>query len=436
MNMRKLITLTGLLFLTGASVFGWGPTPHAVIAYLGYKYASNHTKEIITPLLYENPSLPGDVFCLVSPELENPNAFIASAISSWPDTIKYIPAQEWGPAGKNAQNFYANAHFIDTQFKYGTVATLDTATAMDIVQNQVNTVDGQTKDDLYYVFRSCIKSLALSQDTITRDQISKDEVIFALRHLIHLAGDDTQPLHMSDPMYTQDGTKEDSYGGNEIEFSSPYVITNQYNKQFELTELHELWDYPGNDFVPINNESTQDSGMIIDKESAHIIKNIAHTLDQTYSSQRSDIDNNAGYNTKDLVMSWATEGYIAAVANICSGLDPISQWILTEQPKHLPCRAKLPIDGSPMPTSNNSAVISTPTVDYVNALGPVTTLQMYRASVRLADLLNAIYDPRHAPKVFVDYVNQIKSDKSIPTVNNLEQVYYPRYYDQSEENME
>ncbi len=439
MNAKKTLLISSLCILLTANSFGWGVTPHTVIAYLAFnsenKYISDDARSVVIPLLQQNQNfpIPGPVPCTVISGVDNPDNFLASAVAPWPDTIKYIPLSGWGPnASPNAESFYANAHFIDIQFNYGEVANLDTSIALDTVRAQIaadaqQTANQLANDDLYYVLRSCIKSLALSQDPSTKSQISNNEVIFALRHLIHFAGDNTEPLHMSDPMFMQGKTQEDSYGGNEIYFAEPYVTISNNVGSSTIQELHALWDNPGNSFVPlnINTETTQDSEIYINQQSAAQITDVANSIDAMYSSTQweTNIVHNVGCGS-DLIMSWATESYMAAVANVFNKLNqPMPAPSLDKQPKieDRPCRSGYAPDGTILTSA--SITIPPPTTDYINSLGPVTTLQMYMSAVRLGCLLTAIYDPDNAPETFVNYVNQLKNDNSIPTVNNLMQVY-------------
>ncbi len=423
--MKKTIIASMAALLISVNGFGWGVTAHTVIAYLGYQYASSTSQKAIVPLLQTQLSVPGPITCTVNSNVKNPENYLASAISPWPDDIKYIPVSGWGQAGSAAQSFYANAHFIDINFNYGQVANLDTATALDIASAQISadaqpTPSQAANDDLYYVLRSCIKSLAMSQDPSTASQISNNEVVFALRHLIHLTGDNTEPLHMSNPMFVESGVTETSYGGNEIHFSSDYKLKGN-NSYMDVSELHELWDNPGDTFVPVlNNNSDSDTQIYIDYTAASQITDIANSLKETYASYKPNIDNNVGCSS-DLIMSWTTQSYATAVANVCNGLGPILSSAASDG-NASSCRSGYAPDGSVNPSKIGT--IAPPTNAYVEAMGPIAALQIYMSSVRLGDLITAIYDPANAPQSFVEYVNNIKSDSSIPTVNQLMQVYY------------
>ncbi len=410
-----------------SSMFGWGYTPHAVIAYLGYKYSTPEVKAKIMPLLKSRLTLPSNIVCFVTPDVENADDFMASAVAPWPDSLRYIPVSQWGQAGSFAQNFYANCHFIDTEFLYGETTELPKGLALEIAKNQIFHNDGTSKDDLYYLYSSCIKTLAMSQNPATKDQISKDEQIFALRFLIHLSGDATQPLHMSDPMYKPEGStsskEENSYGGNTIYFATDYPTQKDGYSQ-DITELHELWDNPGDEFVPFISDSITDSCIFVDAKSAKLIKSAADSLDSEFSSQREAITANKDYTNNDLVLTWVTDTYIKAVANVCKGLGKVISYT-TQPTQTLNKHGNLCIKAIPNTTLYvGCSEIETPTPAYLDGEKDIYRLQIYKGAVRLSDLLDAIYDPTHAPQNIVDYVNGLVNNKNVPTVNQLCQVYY------------
>jgi hypothetical protein len=420
-KMKKAVFFVVFL-VTGFTVFGWSITPHAVIAYLGYKHATPEAKSKIIPLLKSTPTLPGKVKCYVTKGVKNPDSFWPCAVSSWPDSIKFCPTDQWGVGGENAQNFYANAHFMDTPFNYGTTEKLSPQEAMGVVLKQIKDVDGTSKDDLFYVYTSCIKSLALSQTQKTAQKISKDEQIFALRFLIHLSGDCTQPLHMSDPMYELKDKMQDSFGGNTINFTEDIIIQNDGYKG-SLGELHELWDNPGSNFAPFLPYQITDTEIYINKKSAEYLKNISNEIDKNFSPFRNKITKNIGYSNKNLVLSWVIDTYISAVENVCKGLGPIISYnekmSLVNKHGNKKCISLSPNTSLKV----GSSVIETPSDKYIKDIQPIVRMQMYKGAIRLSNLLNAIYDPEHAPENYTDYINALISDKSVPTVNQLCQVF-------------
>ena len=51
--------------------------------------------------------------------------------------------------------------------------------------------------------------------------------------------------------------------------------------------------------------------------------------------------------------------------------------------------------------------MNTPSQEYRDITGEVSKIQVYKAGIRLADILNAIYDPDNALPAYKDYVKNL-----------------------------
>ncbi|MDP9053873.1 MAG: S1/P1 nuclease [Acidobacteriota bacterium] len=177
------------------SAFGWGCEGHQIIALIARAHLTPAASIGVAGLLRENPIDSAlNRFCKDRP------ADPMADVSTWADDVKNVErTAEW--------------HFIDIPI----AVTADPARPPDLMKWCLNT-DGKP---------DCIVSAIANEWAILRDRArSSADRAKALRYVIHLVGDLTQPLHAGDNR---------DRGGN---CTAIYFFT--WKKP---ENLHAIWDY-------------------------------------------------------------------------------------------------------------------------------------------------------------------------------------------------
>jgi hypothetical protein len=189
--MRRVLSLLAVLPLGAAPAFGWGCEGHQIIALIARAHLTPAASNAVDQLLRENQ---------IDPELkrfcrDRPNDLMADSAT-------------WADDAKNTEKT-ADWHFIDIPL------SVSAGDAMNWCKPEPDGKPG------------CIVSAIDYELAILRDKTQPARVrAKALRYVIHLVGDLSQPLHASD---------NHDRGGNctEIRFFSEAKPQN----------LHAIWDY-------------------------------------------------------------------------------------------------------------------------------------------------------------------------------------------------
>jgi hypothetical protein len=194
--MRPVLCLLAAFPLLGASAFGWGCEGHQIIALIARAHLTPSVSKAVDQLLRENPIDPAlNRFCK-----DRPNDLMADS-ATWADDVRTIEKT-------------ADWHFIDIPL----AVHADFAHEKDAMKWCKPSPEGKP---------GCIVSAIDYEWAILRDKSQPLPVrAKALRYLIHLVGDLSQPLHASD---------NHDRGGNctEIRFFS----------QKKPENLHAVWDH-------------------------------------------------------------------------------------------------------------------------------------------------------------------------------------------------
>ena len=200
----------------------------------------------------------------------------------------------------------------------------------------------------------------------------------------------TQPLHCTDPTYHNKlsgdiGTR----GGNEIKFITPIKINVWHSQPIEISELHFLWDamagvcdqlpYQRGDLSTTKDQQDYLKVLCRDKKKGELVYDVQHSqniraIDGSkidFLTLQSNLDNDAD------VSNWAADTYEQAKLFAIKNLG-----LKTVEPVPNPRRP-----GTFM------FIIDTPHAAYQDLVKDISEIQIYKAGIRLANLLNAIYDP-------------------------------------------
>ncbi len=371
---RGVVVFVSIFFLLSPIlVYGWWNTGHALAATIAYDNLTPKTKEAVNLILGKQIYSPGNSECS-----DAIKGYDIVSVSSWPDVIK---TREW--ESKQVKKFYANAHFIDNSVdisKNGDV----TSSKNDAESVIAKTIEKSKNDNIVSVINSCLKTLKTSKNANWEN--------FSLRYLVHLTGDITQPLHATDPIIQNGNNEINTYGANGICFRKSLYVKNIDGTDEEIKNLHELWDAMGGGYDQILEKDSVN----ISKGNQDYLNNVSAELIKKYSYLNKEI-----YQCPDIETQWAVESYDTAIDYALP--DSIFK---------------------NMKMYKRRVYINTPSLKYVDTVKEVSEKQVYIAGIRLAGMLNAIFDPhnKQTPKAYVEYIDKISGTDSVPLLSKLQNV--------------
>jgi len=371
---KNMVIFLSLFFsILPILAYGWWNTGHAIVATVAYDNLTPKTKEAVNLILSKQIYSPGNSVCS-----DAVKGYEIVAVSSWPDVIK---TREW--ESKQVRKFYANAHFIDNSVDISKNG--DVISSKDDVESIIaKTVEKSKNDNVVSVINSCLKTLKMSQND--------DWENFSLRYLIHLTGDITQPLHVTDPIIENKSNEISTYGANEICFKKAIYVKNMDGTDEEIKNLHALWDAMGGAYDQILEKDS----INISKQNQDYLNKVSSELIKKYSYLNKEI-----YQRPDVETQWAVESYDTAIDYALSDL------IFKN-----------------MKMYKRRVYINTPSSEYIKTVEEVSEKQVYIAGIRLAGMLNAIFDPNNkkTSKDYVEYLDKISESDSVPLLSKLQNV--------------
>ena len=364
-----LLLFCGIISFSFSSM-AWWSTGHELIAQIAENNLSSTAQKKSNEYLSILITYPGTL------QASKKTATFIEA-STWCDVIKNC---KW----KDRENKEANS-----MFHYINPITLpNQEISAKNSKKTLNKLLVSNKDLGRY---NCYTGLQSSIKTFTDKKASLLEKAVAFRFILHLVGDMHMPLHNAAPIINGINT----YGGNKIVFDKNlYVRVLQTSKQktSEIKNLHALWDSTAelSNQLPYYYMAYKQTK----KQNAYIArkaKNITKSLKKTEATKK---------RIKDaVIMNWSIESNMLAAKFIST--NKIKYSVNSEKPKK-------------QVTAKFKKLKS-----YLDSAQDVCSKQIYIGGMRLAELLNAIFDPQSADKNYVSCVKKIKADKNIPTLKNL-----------------
>ena len=372
MKILNSIVLVLLALFLCINAYTWDQTGHMIAARIAYLDLTSQTKTDITPILRKKISSP----VLVEVKAKD-KSFLICAAAPWADSIKY--AGKWKK--HEAEKFYADAHTMHSKILFDDPSKI---TPEKAVKDEVKRTGNANS---IKVIESCIK-------TLTSKTSDENYKAIALRFLIHLVADQTQPLHVA-YIYLKDkkGNLISPNGADMIKFSKPSDIIARYaGKEEKAYYLHGYWDLAGGLYnsVPMGNNV-----LYLDKEKETYIDSQAQKYNNDFKNMKKQIIASCS------AQNWAVDTYktaekYAAVTDLFKG-------------------SKL--------ESKGKLIIKTPGAKYQKTAQKTSEMQLYKAGIRLGSLLNAIYNPEKAPEAYVKYINKIKNDPKVITLKKMQPLY-------------
>lgn len=345
--MKKTYLMLMVLLACCGYSYSWNATAHEVIAQIAWDNMTPTTKQSVAKLLSVPINYPGNANLSVQT-----SSFQASSL--W---VLGIDSMSWQSGSQKA--FYASLHTLNMN----TLLSQNTSPST-LSRNYGNAYMSSNGDNLAYAIESAEKVLS-SQTTI-----SNSNKAIALRYLIHLVGDITQPFNVSNPFINSQNTQN----GTKILLQTPVMLTGVDTKQD--SNLYALWnDAGGAVFYMSDSTALADSPLY----TAQIAQS-AQNIESQYSS-----DSRANYliSLAD-VKSWAVQTNSLAVTALLNG-------------------GKTPAYNFQNGDTSGKIVIYNDK-NYTQFVENSSKQQIYVAGMRLANVLNAIYDPTRASSTYTGYI--------------------------------
>ncbi|MCP3965564.1 MAG: S1/P1 nuclease [Lentisphaerae bacterium] len=361
---KFILVITLSAFLMPLTGMAWWNTGHSLAALLAEKRLSEKTLKNVNELLSKQIKLPGQVKCYST------NAHYMAATASWMDEIK----KGWWTSG-SSKSFYSTAHYIDIPVDITNPPV--PSDVRSLLETEITVTGG---DNVLTTLRSAVKSLA--GDT------TQGEKAFALRLLIHNVGDITCPMHACD---VQNGTSvPTTRGGNWVYINTPIQVKSVDGNSQKVSKLHAFWDSMAN----ANEQVPYADSCDLTSQDEEFLGKMVNVLNNKFSGA---LDRNIA-NTPD-IMDWAEDTAIVALTFTADPEIYKNSYV-----------------------SNSRIYVDELSSDYQEKAKDAAQSQVFKAGARLANLINAVYDPENAPAAYVDYVESLLKDKSVKYLFELKKV--------------
>ena len=370
MKKLSIITIFCMAFSLSLSSMAWWNTGHELIGKIAENNLTAASKTASDKYLREVIIYPGN-----KDLSKNTSTFMEANV--WCDAIKGV---DW----KNDRNAKVNSMFHYINPKTYPDQKISYLGVRDEVKKLLDSNTDLGKYNCYTALLSSIKSLS-SKDT------TDAEKAVAFRFLLHSVGDMHMPLHAAAPIINGINTR----GGNEIVFAEPFsadVIPPPEGEVTKMSNMHALWDAGAGfcDQLPYNPKTppqTKAQNDYITKQAELIIDSERNIDEIKKSAKNADI------------LNWVIGSNMIAAKYISDGKinytkDP------NEPEKQVIAKLK------------NSKI-------YIKDAQKISKGQIYLGGIRMANLLNAILDPKNADEKYITSVNKISQDKNIPTLGKL-----------------
>jgi hypothetical protein len=371
-KMRKVLLVAAFCCLISLcpAVMAWWSTGHELVGKIAENNLTPASKKASDKYLKEIIIYPGN------PNFSK-NTSTFSEANTWCDAIK---GADW----KNERNAEVNSmlHYINPK------TYPDQKISYPVIEKEIKALLASNSDLGKY---NCYTALLSSIKSLTSKNVTDAEKAVAFRFLLHTVGDMHMPLHAAAPIINGINTR----GGNEIVFTEPFTAAVIPPPDGELTKmynLHALWDAGAGfcDQLPYNPETppqTKIQNSYIGKQ-AQLIANSENSIGRI----KKDINNSN-------ILSWTVESNMIAAKYI----------------------SNKKISYTKDPNEPEKQVIGNfkDSKTYIKEAQDVCKRQIYLGGMRMANLLNAILDPKNAKKEYVDAVQKICQDKNIPTLEKL-----------------
>ncbi|TNF65233.1 MAG: hypothetical protein EP298_13350 [Gammaproteobacteria bacterium] len=391
--MKKiLVFILTIGFLSNNAIALWS-TGHALVAQIAEEHLNHETLIKVNQLLNIQPDVPelNDwKQPQPSPKILYQTYNYMQGAASWPDDLKNYYWQDF-----SQKNNFSDMHFIGVDINLAQQG--NQTYCQNTLNNQyIESFIHKNSHNIINAIESAVKTLALKTT-------SDSQKATALRYLIHFMGDLAQPLHTINPKL--DGIN--TYGGNRMIFNE--INTPEYN---QVTGKNPLNDY---------------TTLAIDKLHAYFDSDLAQfnqlqeTMDSKYSPQGYEL----WYQYKNEYLAYLH--YLALqTGQYTDQISPsITHW--AKQSAQLGCEILITDQDSFHYQANTTKKLITITWNpktfsqYNNKFNQ----QIYLNGMRLAYLLEAIYNPDSINPIIISYrkliINPIVNNPNIVTLSELSQ---------------
>lgn len=371
-HMLKKLTAALLLYLFYSNAFAWWILPHIVIVTIAYNHLTPTSQSKINTLIGKSAD------DLIAKNKHKHKVIIPPMLKAtfFADQIKHQHGHS-----PNYNKFLHIIHYLNVPIKPSKKWT--NSELSDAISNYLTSSNQEARYNVYTSMQAEIKTLSTKRST-------KKEQQLAIAMLLDSVSDLHNFLHVANPIINGIST----HGGNLIQLVPDVPLPkSQFTIQpFIIRNLHSLIDSTAGAIPPSARKSK------IPYEFFSFSTKKAVELDHLFVNDKQL--------QKQLMLSnqvrWVQDNLSLAKALI------------------KPSNISFSID-----TASKSKVYGrfNDKDQYLAMIQKMTLKQLYLAGRRLAQILNALYDPKHATKNTLRYINKIQSSTNIPTFNKLIQSY-------------
>ena len=308
-----------------------------------------------------------------------------AAAASWADNVKLGPAV---PSRKGNRSYppFAQCHYIDielTQAMTGlSVTEADAASRLSAAMRK-------TPENVV----SCLKR---SIHTLSGAGYSDLQKAIALRMVLHLVGDLGQPLHTANLLVsTPSGVIADA-GGNAVVLSRGVCVADVDGGCSRQKNLHALWDGGLGAYVQFSRHGDDAvRGVVSDAERQSVREEAARLVaSPEFDAELKKLTlPGANLPGERSIEAWAVDSYRIAVSDAYTGV--------TLKPIGRGSERKL------------QATFSSGWKNYEAERRPLIRQQIIKSAIRLACVLNALFDPSAPDTVYSALVSAIAAESAL-----------------------
>jgi hypothetical protein len=376
--MFKIILALLTLALFTSTANAWWALPHTVVVTVAYNHLTPTSRTKINNLIGQSTKY------LVAPQKGQGKPSIPPMLEAtfFADHIKHEHGLPY-----NYNNVLHIIHFINIPIKPLNDRTY--SEPKQAIDGYLALPEPLAKYNILTSMQAEIKTLTLSNSTKKEKQMAVEMLLDSVSNLHN-------PMHVASPIIDNVNT----LGATQVMLTPAVTLPpSQFSKsESTLGDLHELFDATAGAIPPVQR------GARLPVAFFSYAQNKALELERVF-------------------------GKNAEIKKQLTLVDPM-QWLQASlalaQEAILPSKVSLEVN-----LASHTMVIAKfkNKANYIAMVQTMTSKQLYLAGYRLAEVLNAIYDPKHANQDMLNYVSQIKHDNKIPSFQQLTN-NYPRLDEQ------
>ncbi|MCX5773977.1 MAG: hypothetical protein NTX05_05145 [Fusobacteria bacterium] len=348
----KFIYICAALLVATEFSYCWNAPTHMVISQIAWNNMTPSTKQSVASLLSTPISYPG------TQELSAKTSTIQTA-SLWAETLN---ESNWKSLVQ--KKFNKNLQILTIQTYIS-----QSSSAGPIMRYYSTAYISSNGDNLAYGIESAEKVLSSSSG------ISNNTKAIALRYLISFVGNATQPFQVSNPFMNSQNTESARLIFLQVPLNIPGVLDVSGTQD---QTLYALWNDAGGVFSFSSNSDAIENAKVLSQQ----IRTSAQDIEQMYSN-----NSKANYLVSlASVRDWAIETNKLAIQALQNNNKKIAYNFQNG--------------------ASDNKIIMFNDERYTEFVQNMSKQQVYVAGMRLANVLNAIFDPNNANFTYTSYITR------------------------------